>query len=110
MFKYRTGDGCDYGIAKEFCLRTCFADNDFIQQTCFNLPPPFLSMQNCPFVSVMHTATMAESGSERSETVANSIGCPFSSVTNPIRFCALSWQIVTNKIIIVVVTLFIIDK
>ena len=81
-----------------------------IEEICMKSPSSFFSMQNCPFVSVMHTATMAESGSERSETVANSIGCPFSSVTNPIRFCALSWQIVTNKIIIVVVALFIIDK
>ena len=73
-------------------------------------PAFFLSMQNCPFASVMHPATMEESGRERSETVANSIGCPFSSVTLPIRFCALSWHIVANKIMIHVVTLFMIDK
>ena len=53
---------------------------------------------------------MEESGRERSETVANSMGCPFSSVTIPIRFCALSWHIVANKIMIVDIALFMIDK
>ena len=77
---------------------------------CMKSPAFFLSMLNCPFASVMQPATMTESGRERSETVANSIGCPFSSVTIPIRLCAFNWHIVANKTMIVVVTLFIINN
>ena len=47
MLKNRTLDGGYHSISKELCLRTCLADNDFIQQSRFNFHYYCLGCREC---------------------------------------------------------------